>query len=117
LVLRLTQFTSLETVKELALRSNRLVYGLQTCWWKIGDPCYELPSSGLPCGPRGEILLETDDPIAFIQQAEQNPNHYGKHGINAFMAAYHGNLITEKGLPTSLETWDMYNDLIDELTD
>ena len=102
----------LSVLKWLAELSDRLVYGAQTCWWKIGDPIYK--RDNLPCGPRGEMLLETDKPLDFIKQAEENPDHYGRHGLEAFLAAYHGHIITEDGLPTSFESWDRYNDIIDE---
>jgi len=114
----LTHKTSLEDIKAIAKHSDRLVYAAQTCWWKIGDPVYTLPSNtsavGLPCGPRREMLLETDNPLEFIEAAEKNPDHYGKHGLDAFVAAYHGNVVTRDGRPTSFEGWDKYNELIDE---
>lgn len=113
-MIRLTNARSLGQIKVLAAQSNRLVYGFSACWWKVGDPVYSHDESGLPCGPRGEMLLETDDPMSFIAAAEANPAHYGKHGLDAFVAAYHGNTVTETGLPTSLETWDEYNKLLDE---
>jgi len=59
------------------------------------------------------MLLETDDPMGFITHAEGNPTHYGKHGLDAFVAAYHGNATTDDGRPTSFSTWDEYNELID----
>lgn len=111
----ITNNTSFELIKALAKQSNRLVYAVQSCWWKIGDPIYTHPDGGLPCGPRREMLLETDDPLGFIEQAEKNVEHYGKHGLRAFIAAYHGNVIVyETGFPTSFDTWDKYNDIIDE---
>ena len=114
---KLSNKHTLGQIKIMAKLSNRLVYGAQSCWWKIGSPCYQTPvDSGikLPCGPRGELLLETDNPMAFIAVAEKNPSHYGKHGIEAFVAAYHENVIDENGLPTSLKNWDDYNQLLDE---
>ena len=110
---KLTHTMGLEQLKEIAKKYNRLVYGFNTCWWKIGDPIYK-DSNDLPCGPRGEVLLETDDPVGFIEAAEKNPDHYGKHKLEAFVAAYHGNVRTVDGKPTSFETWDKYNELIDE---
>jgi hypothetical protein len=110
--MRIKNRTTLEEIKNVAVDSSRLVYGFNTCWWKIGDPVYS--RVGMPCGPRGEMLLETDDPITFLAIAMANPGHYGKHGLDAFVAAYHGNLVTEDGHPTSLESWDEYNRLIDD---
>lgn len=97
-----------------AVRSSRLVYGSNTCWWKLGDPVYNHREARLPCGPRGEMLLETDKPVDFLKAAEANPSHYGKHGLDAFIAAYHGFVTTDDGRPTSLDSWDAYNDLIDQ---
>ena len=114
---KLTNKTSLNEIKALAEVSDRLVYGFQTCWWKIGNPVYTIPGSHcLPCGPRSEVLLETDNPVKFIEAAEQNPGHYGKHGLDAFVAAYHGNVVVEEtGFPTSFNTWNKYNDLLDQI--
>ena len=112
---KLTNRISLETIKALAGVSSRLVYAAQTCWWKVGDPIYKCSDSSLPCGPRGEMLLETDNPLGFIEQAEKNIQHYGKHGIRAFVAAYHENIVVAHNcLPTSFNSWDKYNDIIDK---
>jgi len=106
-------FMDFESIKKAAESYDRLVYAFNTCWWKLGDPVYSY-ENGLPCGPRGEVLLETDDPMGFIETAERNPGHYGRHGLKAFAAAYHGNVRTRDGRPTSFDSWDKYNDLIDE---
>lgn len=104
---------SLDFIKAYAKNADRLVYGFQTPWWKVGNPCYTTIHR-LPCGPRSEMLLETDKPLDFIAQAEANPTHYGKHGLRAFVAAYHGNLIVESNKrPTSFDSWDQYNEAID----
>lgn len=112
--MKLTNTMSLAQIKALAQQSNRLVYAMSTCWWKIGNPIYRtLGEHPLPCGPRGEMLLETDDPIGFIAAAENSEGHYGKHGLKAFVASYHGNLVTDDGKPTSFNTWQEYNNLIE----
>ena len=111
---KLANVASLELIKMLAKKSGRLVYGFQTCWWKIGNPVYTHPDCSLPCGPRKEMLQETDNPLGFIEQAEKNPEHYGKHGLRAFVAAYHGNLVAPNRCPTSFDSWNKYNDVIDE---
>ena len=102
---------TLEDIEKIANNSNRIVWGALTCWWKIGDPVYTL-SNGLPCGPRGEVLFEYDNPIEFIQNARNNVEHYGKYGLKAFLLAYHGQIITKDDLPTSLDRWEDYNKLI-----
>ena len=50
----------------------------------------------------------------FILNALSNQTHYGKYGLTAFMAAYHGNVTTDDGKPTSLVSWNEYNELIDK---
>lgn len=114
--MKLTNKFTLEELKIMARYVPRLVYAAQTCWWKIGNSVYRKDNQvdGLPCGPRGEMLLETNKPLNFIEQAEKNPDHYGKHGLDAFVAAYHENVVTDEGIPTSFEGWHRYNELIDE---
>lgn len=107
----------LTIIKEIAKKEKRLVYAISTCWWKLGNPVYTHPENSLPCDPRGSMLMETDKPLDFILEAEKNPSYYGKHGLNAFTAAYHGNIITkDKGFPTSLNSWNDYNKLLDQQT-
>jgi len=113
-MVKLTHLHSLEEIKKAAFHAWRLVYAIHTCYWKLGNPIYTIPGSSLPCGPRKEVLLETDKPIAFIKAAEDNPSFYGKHGLDSFVAAYHGNIVTEDGRPTSFKTWNEYDNLLDQ---
>lgn len=111
--MKLQNAMTLDRIKLEARKADRLVYAARTCWWKVGDPIYRLPDTQLPCDPRGSVLFETDKPLDFIEAAEKNQNHYGKHGLEAFVAAYHGNVTTDAGRPTSFDSWDEYNTLID----
>lgn len=134
-VLRSPQIT-LDEIKAKAGSARLLVYGANTCWWRIlgeGEPIgYERPAPdlgpnpairradgsrlGLPCDPRGGMLFQLDGPEeirGFIAAAEANPNRYGRHGLAAFVASYHGNVVTSAGLPTCFRTWDEYNALLD----
>lgn len=111
---KIVESRTLAQIKALAKMSNRLVYGMQSCWWKVGSLIYTHHIGSLPCGPSGEMLLETDNPMGFIAAAENSVDHYGKHGLKAFVAAYHGNLLDDNGTPTSFKTWQEYNDLIDK---
>ncbi len=52
--------------------------------------------------------------MGFIEAAKADPGYYGRHGLEAFVAAYHGNVVTDDGRATSLETWEEYNQLLDE---
>jgi hypothetical protein len=107
--------TTWREIHELAARHKRLFHSMSTYWWIIGNSPY-IRKSGQPCGPQGEILLESDDsPAGFLAMAAKNQKFYGKHGLLALQAAYHGNtIIEETGQPTSLASWDDYNRLIDE---
>jgi hypothetical protein len=67
---------TLEAVRRRIERYNiRIIYyAAQTCWWTISaQDLYKHPKSGLPCDPRGGMLLECHDPIDFLDQAEKNP--------------------------------------------
>jgi len=96
----------------------KIYYGANTPWWthRATDICRH-PLSGLPCDPRGGVLLETDDVINFIETAIRNSSHYGKHGIRAFMAAHNDNCqVSETNArKTCLANWDEYNEALDKL--
>ena len=111
----LTFERELSYIKRLAEMNKILVYGASTCYWLIGRPVYSHPDTGLPCGPRSEMLMECHDPSGFIRDAEDNPQYYGRHGLDAFIAAYHGNLVVaSSGFPTSYSSWEEYNLLLDK---
>jgi hypothetical protein len=114
---------TMETVKTIAKYSKIILYGANTCWWTASwNDIYRHPDVGLPCDPRGGVLMQTngeDGWEEFIKQAEENPTHYGKHGLRAFLLAYHGCVKVQSAktgniVPTCLSTWQEYNDLIDE---
>lgn len=109
----LTKKYDLEKLKEMAKNSNILVYSISSCWWKIGHPVYQ-NGKGLPCGPRGEMLLETDDPFGFLLAAEKSAHFYGKHGIDALVNSHHENITTNDGRPTSLSSWEEMNELLEQ---
>ena len=71
----------------------------------------------LPCDPRGSVLFQTEDVQGFLNAAASNPQHYGKHGLRAFMAAHHSNaqLSLTDPRPWSAESWDEYNAALDRL--
>ncbi len=111
-----TAFTTFEELKRLA-KGKTAYYAVHTCWWSFTTP-YTLPVpgsaviGGLPCDPTGSVLMEADA-VKFIESAEANFAHYGKHGLRAFAAAFHGNVLTINGKPTALCGWDHYNALLD----
>jgi hypothetical protein len=90
---------------------------MHTCWWTHDRRhiCIN-PKSRLPCDPRGSVLMEMP-PEPFFEAVQAHPEHYGKHGIRALMAAHHLNCQTtaDDPRPTSLETWEEVNAALDEL--
>ena len=111
--IRIRRNTTLEDVK--ADNPSTIWYSVNTCWWTHRET--DLRShrdSGLPCDPRGGMLM-MGDADAFLESAESNPGHYGIRGLKAFMAAHNDNcVVTVDGVehPTCLRTWDEYNDLM-----
>jgi len=100
-------------------------YSAKTCWWTSdpndlccphGNPMRTCPAGdgdGIPLDPSGSPLFQTDDVEGFLKSAEEAPEHYGRHGLRAFILAYHGNVLSEDGLPRCSSKWEMYNDLLD----
>lgn len=118
---RLTRKTSLEQIKAWAENPYReVVYSVMTPWWSIakeGWMPYRLNKNptgySIPCDPTGSPLCQ-GNLARFLEVAGNNLGHYGRNGIDALVAAFHGNVVVEKtGQPTALSSWDRYNDLID----
>ena len=117
--MRIVQGTTLKELEERATADPQCIvtYAVHTCWWGAGGDAflYTIPTGtghGLPCDPRGSVLMQGTLP-EFLKAAKANPDHYGRHGLDAFMAAYHGNLLTDEDKPTSLGGWEQYNQLLD----
>lgn len=92
---------------------------IHSCWWGQTQP-YTMKDSprGIPCDPRGSGLIETSNGQGFVEVAMGNPSFYGKHGIEAFRAAFHGVLEahTKHGWrPSSFQKWEDYNELMDRV--
>lgn len=68
----------------------------------------QIKDSGIPTDPSGVPLFQTDDLKNWISSAESNPNHYGRHKLDAFMKSHHQNC---EG--NCLTGWEGYNLLID----
>ena len=73
-------------------------------------------SHRLPCDPRGSVFMEADLK-GFLTAARNSREHYGKHGLRAFMAAHHLNCVLslEDERPWSERTWEAYNEALDRL--
>lgn len=100
-----------------AAKPDTIFYGAMTCWW-THDPVHlgrTADGHGLPCDPRGGVLFQTEDVEGFLRSAEENPDHYGRHGLRAFMAAHHLNCLYSEGdpRPWCMATWDEYNEALD----
>lgn len=95
-----------------------VVYAVGTCWWSLYKDEWmpytkPAPLGGIPCDPRGSMLMQ-GELSKFIGSAVANQSHYGKHGLLALAAAFHGNVIhVRSGLPTSFEGWEKYNLVLD----
>ena len=112
-----------------AAKPETIYYGAQTCWWTHrAEDLQVLPEgrigAGLPCDPRGGVLMQTDDVAGFLAADEAKAEHYGRHKLRAFEAAHHGNVLATRprgpfvtgvfGYPTCFRTWEAYNVLLDE---
>lgn len=104
--------TTWEDVKAAA--PETIWYGFNTCWWTHRNSDLRTKDNGLPCDPRGGMLLMCDA-ADFFAQAEANPAHYGKHGLDALVAAHNDNCVVSfrDFRQTCLEHWTEYNELLD----
>ena len=118
---RLTHKWTWAKLQELAGEAARHPLSCVVCstgspWWFVCVHGAYLPYEnvlGVPTDPRGEVLRQANDVAGFFRSAEQNQAHYGRHGLAAFVAAYHENVVTEDGRPTALDDWEAYNALLD----
>lgn len=109
--------TSLDEIRN----AKMVFYSAQTCWWTTNpDHLYGEPG-GIPLDPSGSPLFQDDDVEGWLHDAEKHAvDRYGKHGIEALILAYHGNVVTESAWdsldeqPVCSTNWDSYNDLLDE---
>ena len=62
----------------------------------------------IPVDPLGSLLFQTDDCEKWISEAEKKPEHFGKHGLLAFMKSHHQNS------RIVFDEWELYNFLIDK---
>src|ERR1044072_7704154 len=97
-----------------AAKPKMIWYAVNTCWW-THNPEHLRTDTSIPTDPRGSVLFQTESVDDFLRMALQNPAHYGKHGLRAFIASHHQNCIVSRDdpRPWSGETWQEYNDAID----
>lgn len=98
-----------------AAKPKMIFYSVHTCWW-THDPEHLRTDTAIPTDPSGSPLFETDDAEAFLKMAIQNSVHYGKHRLDAFMAAHHLNCVVSLDDPRPYcgREWQQYNDAIDK---
>lgn len=71
-----------------------------------------IDDSPIPLDPSGSPLLQIDDPIQWIEKADENPKHFGKHEIDALMKTHHQN--SNGWCPSSWESVNQYLDRMKE---
>lgn len=89
-------------------------YSVNTCWWTHRETDLRTLPNGIPCDPRGGVLM-MDDGKSFLTAAEANPAHYGVHGLKTFIASHNDNCIisSDDRRNTCMRSWKEYNDLLD----
>lgn len=140
--MKIRELISIDDVR--AAKPKMIFYGANTCWWthdpnhlrvngRFGPPPRQdaigssiivpyrperrtVNPGSIPTDPRGGVLFQTDDIEGFLKSAEANVEHYGKHGLRAFIAAHHANsfLSDADPRPWCSDNWDEYNDAIDQ---
>lgn len=107
----------------LTFPPHMIFYGANHLWWTSNpkdlretDPVIKdgrtIVPGGIPCDPLGGVLFQTQNVSNWLDKAKEKPEHFGKHGLRAFMLAHHGNL-TWKGRDWCFKTWDEYNRVLD----
>lgn len=99
---------SLDDVR--ALNPEMIYYSVGTCWWTANpDDLYDGP---VPLDPAGSPLMQTDEIEDWLTWPEQNLGHY--KSVEAFILAYHGNVVDEAGNPVCATGWETYQKLVEE---
>ena len=108
----IVEATTLQEIKHAA--PETIWYSVHTCWWTHRSTDLRKLPNGLPCDPRGGVLM-MDEGQSFLTSAEANPDHYGKHGLAAFIASHNDNCVvsSDDHRNTCLRSWQEYNDLLD----
>ena len=92
-----------------------IYYAMQTCWWgHSAQHIGALPSSnpefgGMPCDPRGAVLMQTDTWRNFLTTSrEKHEAESPRFGLARFMAGHHLNAFNEGGAHWSANRWIEY---------
>ena len=60
-----------------------------------------------PLDPTGSPLMQIKECMDWVTEAEKKPEHFGRHGLKAFILAHHQNSVKP------CKTWEEYNLIID----
>lgn len=103
------------TLEDVRRDAEMIYYAAWTCWWTHNKNDLYKTDSGIPCDPRGAVLFQTDDVKGFLKATIKDPTYYGKHGLEAFIAAHHANCYTDemRARHWSFKSWDEYNAILD----
>lgn len=100
-----------------------IYYGTRTCWWGHASAHLgALPSTrgyeefgGLPCDPRGGVLLQTDNWRSWLVKSRAGHDKDSPaFGIARFMAAHHLNAFNERGAHWAVPGWPAYEQALRE---
>ncbi len=92
-----------------------IYYSTESCWWShLRGHAYIHPTMKCPAG--GQIVAEKDWE-GWLESARENPDHYGRWGIKAMLAAHHTNCRDAKGFFYAARTWEPYNAALDVLAE
>lgn len=83
------------------------IYAISCCWWTSFPDDLATNAVDLPCCPHCGSLLMQAPLKKFVEFAQENPGHYGKYGIDAFLEAH------SRNATTCHDNWNKYNDDIE----
>lgn len=100
-------------------KAGAVYYSNKSCWWTHhrGHTWVEVPGQpSVQRCPAGGLIFMERDWEGWLEAAKDNPAHYGRHGLNAFVAAHHANCRRGgDGKPFASARWGDYNDALDAL--
>jgi hypothetical protein len=97
-------------------KSGAIYYSDKSCWWTHHRGHAMRGTAGVMQCPLGGAIFMEKDWDSWLAAAEDNPAHYGAHGLDAFMAAHHANCRRgADGAPFASANWGDYNAALDAL--
>ncbi len=110
---RIRKKTTFDDVKASATKTPAKIWASEGCgWWTHHAPDTHLGHcADSACSHR--VYLQE---YRFLEEAQKS-SRFGRHGLDAFMAAHADNCINEDGKSTCLPSWEQYNHLLDDSGD